>query len=322
MTGKEGAIIMPICVKNIFEEFEQNVHELAFYADIVQKSYEKYLSEIEEYKKNHSNIDFHSSKRPVYFDILNQHEKIISDLRVEKTLEQTSDDIFFHYNKQMQWFLVEAYEMYEKFTEKLYSVMGYLDNDFWNASDFGEIQLNGISNKRIDWFFEQIKKKKEKPYSIIKVFENRFDLKQYFDKKIPSSNYDFLMQLISEFRHAIVHHKGFLDKTALRDKLLKNRGLNGKELVQKYEKYINIFYGKDEYENLICLTTIRDYLYVKDTPVFPMDYNRRLILIQHILSYAHLLTQLSIKHLVKNKNKLFCSMYKINTWNTDNEQAK
>lgn len=293
---------MSIHIKSIFEEFEQDIHELAFYADIVQESYKKYLSEIEEHKKNHSDVDFYSSKRPVYFDILNKNEKIISDLRVEKTLEQTSNDIFFHFNKQMQWFLVEAYEMYEKFIDKLYVVMGCLDNNFWSASDFGEIQLHDIANKDENWFFEQTKKKKEKPYSIIKVFEKRFDLKQYFDKKTPDLNYDFLMQLISEFRHAIVHDKGFLDKTVLRDKLLKNRGLNGKELVQKYEKYINIFYGKDEYENLICLTTIRDHLYVKDTPVFPMDYNRRLILTQHILSYAHLFTQLSIKHLAKNNN--------------------
>jgi hypothetical protein len=290
-------------IKKIFEEFEQNIHELAFYADIVQESYKKYLSEIEEAKKYHLDMDFYSSKRPVYFDILNKHEKIISDLRVDKSLEQTSNDTFFHYNKQMQWFLVEAYEMYEKFIEKLYADIGYLDNNFWNISDFGEIQLDDISNKNQKWFFEQTKKKKEKPHSIIKVFEKRFNLKQYFDKKIPSSNYDFLMKLISEFRHAIVHDKGFLDKTILKDKLFKNQGLNGKELVQKYEEFINIFYGKDEHANLICLTTIRDYLYIKDKPIFPMNYNRRLILTQHILSYVYLLTQLSIHHLDEIKNK-------------------
>ena len=68
-------------------------------------------------------------------------------MRVDKTYEQTSNDVFFHYNKQMQWFLVEAYEIYEKFIENLYSLMGYLDNDFWNLSDFGEIQFNDILNK-------------------------------------------------------------------------------------------------------------------------------------------------------------------------------
>lgn len=38
-------------VENLFKEFEQNVFELDFYADIVHESYKKYLSEIEEYKK-------------------------------------------------------------------------------------------------------------------------------------------------------------------------------------------------------------------------------------------------------------------------------
>ncbi len=284
-------------IKKIFKEFEQNIHEVAFYADIVQDSYTKYLFEIEEAKKHHSDMDFYSSKRPVYFDILNKHEKIISDLKVDKSLEQTSNDIFFHYNKQMQWFLVEAYEMYEKFIDKLYAIMGYLDNNFWNASDFGEIQLHDITNKDENWFFEQTKKKKEKPYSIIKIFEKRFNLKQYFDKRIPSLNYDFLMQLISEFRHGIVHDKGFLDKTSLKDKLFKKQVINEKELVKEYDGYINFYYGKDEYENLICLTT------VKSNSDFLFEYNRREILTRHILSYGYLLTQLSIHYLDEIKNK-------------------
>jgi len=292
--------MMSIRVKTIFEEFEQNVHELNFYVDIVQKSYENYLTEIEEHKKNHSNINFHSSRRPVYYDILKKHEKIISNLKVDKSLEQTSDDILFHYNKQMQWFLVEAYEMYEKFIEKLYSVMGYLDNNFWNTSDFGETQLNDILNKNEKWFFEQTKKKKDKPYSIIKIFEKRFSIKEYFDKRIPDLNYDFLMQLISEFRHAIVHDKGFLDETVLRDKLFKQKGINGKESIKKYKEFINIFYGKDGCENIINLTTIRDNLYVNR--VLPINYDIRLILTQNILSYAYLLTQLSIKHLDSKQN--------------------
>jgi len=289
---------MSIHIKAIFEEFEQDVLELSFYADIVQESYNKYLSEIEEHVKNHLNMDFHSSKRPVYFDILNQHKKIISDLRVEKTLEQTSNDIFFHYNKQMQWFLVEAYEMYEKFIEKLYAVMGYLDNNFWNASDFGEIQLCDIANKDKKWFFEQISNKKEKPYSILKTFEKRFNLAKYSNKKTPDINYQFLMQLISEIRHAIVHERGFLDRIAIKDKLIKKQGING-DLTEKYENYINIYYGRNKYENLICLTTITD---TNKIPGLPVNYNRRLILTQHILSYANLLTQMAIQYLEKNKD--------------------
>lgn len=290
---------MSIHLKTIFEEFEQNVHELSFYSDIVHESYKKYLAEIEEHTKKHSDIDLYSSKRPAYFDILNKHEKIISDLRVDKSLEQISKDIFFHYNKQMQWFLVEAYEMYEKFIEQLYAIMGYLDNNFWNVSDFGEVQLSDILNKSEEWFFEQIKKKKEKPYSIIKVFEKRLNIKQYFDKKSPSTNYDFLMQFISEFRHAIVHDKGFLDKTVLKDKLFKVQGIIGQELIKKYEDFIDFYYDENEYGNLICLNTVIDDVTIRGLLT---NYNRRLILTQHVLSYAYLLTQLSIQYLEKNKD--------------------
>src|SRR3989339_461369 len=293
---------MVVRIKSIFEEFEQDVHKLAFYADIVQESYKRYLSEIDEHIEKHSKLDFHSSKRPVYFDILNKHEKIISDLQVTKTLEQTSDDIFFHFNKQMQWFLVEAYEMYEKFIEKLYALLGYLDHDFWNASDYGEIQLNDIASMDENWFFEKIKNKKDKPHSIINVFEKRFSLLKYFDKSSPHANYLFLMQFISEFRHAIVHKRGFVDRTALKNQLFRQNGINGKELVQQYDEFIDFYFTEYEDKSLINLTTIKyPMLYVKDVPVLPIDYNRRLILTQNILSYAYLLTQLSIKHLEKKQ---------------------
>lgn len=289
---------MSISVKTIFDEFIQNVNKLDFYADIVKKSYEKYLSEIEEHKKKLLNIDSYSSKRPVYLDILNNHNKVISDLKVDKSFDQTKDDIFFHYNKQMQWFLVETYELYEDFLEKLYATMGYLDNNFWDALDFGEIAINDIINKDKDWFFEQIKKKKDRPYSIIKIFEKRFHIKKYFDKTTPNLNYDFLIQLISEFRHAIVHDRGFLDKTVLKDKLFKKQGIKGKELIEKYENFIDFYYDENKYNNLICLNTIIDNVTIKGLPI---NYDRRLMLSQYILSYANLMTQMSIEYLEKNK---------------------
>jgi len=74
----------------------------------------------------------------------------------------------------------------------------------------------------------------------------------------------------------------------------------GKESIKEYEEFINIFYGKDACENIINLTKIRDYLY--PIPVLPINYDRRLILTQYILSYAYLLTQLSIKHLDSKQN--------------------
>lgn len=289
-------------IKSIFEKFEQEVHELSFYADIVQESYDKYLSMIKKHKKNNSNIDFHSFARPVYFDILNNQEKIIGDLKVTKTFNQTYDDVVFHFNKQMQCLLVEAYELYEDFLETLYATMGYLDNDFWNASDFGEIQLNDIVKKDKNWFFEQINKKKEKPYSIIEVFERRLQVAKYSNKKTPATNYQFVMNLISEFRHAIVHDRGFLDKTVLKDKLVTKKGINGSTLIKEYETYINIYYGENEYKSLICLTTIRSD---SDIEGLLINYDRRTILTQYILSYAHLLTQLSIKYLAIKNDTLF-----------------
>ncbi len=280
-------------IKKIFEKFEQDIHELSFYGDIVKKSYDKYLSEIEQNKKNHPSVDFYSAKKPVYFDIQN-NKKIISNLSITKRLDQIEDDILFHLNKQMQWFLVEAYELYEDFIQELYSTMGYLDNDFWDALDFGKVQLNFINNKDETWFSEQIKHKKGKPYSIIEVFTKRFDLTKYSDIKTPTINYQFLMKLVADFRHAIVHNRGFLDKKIYTAKVFKAVGIKGDDLIKKYEQYMDVYYGSNRYKNLICLTTIND---TSTVPGLPLSHDRRLILTQHILSYAYLLTQLSIEYL-------------------------
>ncbi len=103
------------------------------------------------------------------------------------------------------------------------------------------------------------------------------------------------MQLISQFRHAIVHDKGFLDKTVLKDKLPQQRVINEK----KYKDFIDCYYDENEYGNLICLSTVIDDVTIRGLGI---NYNRRLILTEHILSYAYLLTQLSIQYLEKDKD--------------------
>ena len=280
-------------IKRIFEKFEQNVHELSFYSNTVDNSYHKYLLDIEEQKNNnHQKLDLYSASRPVYIDIRKNHEILFSDLLIKKTIDEINDDVFYHHNRQMQWFLVEAYELYEKFIEELYVMIGYLDNNFWDVTDFGEIQFSEIKNHDKQWFDKQIKKKKERPYSMLKIFEKRFNLNQYFNPKEPTQNYQFLMNLIAEFRNAIVHNHGYLNKNILEKKLCK--GINGKSLVEKYQLFINIFFGKKEHGGLLCLTKI-----VNNDSVLHEYYDRRIILTKCILSYSHLLTQLSIEFLEK-----------------------
>lgn len=284
---------MEIRINTEFNIFLEKVTEISSYAGfIIEDStnlYKKYLQEQKELSKKNSFSDDEkiASKRPVYFDILNKNEKMIGDFILSKSIDELKDSAVYHNNKQLQWLFVEAYELYEKFIVDLYSLVGHLDNDFWDAKDFGEIQINLIKNQGLEWFQKQANKKENTPYTIIKIFDKRLNLQLHWDKKEPLQNYDFLMALISKFRNAIVHDKGFLNKENLSDTLLK--GINGDARKAHYE-FIDLFYSSQEYENMICLTRV-------------MIYDRFEILVRLLLSYSNLLKELLIKYLNEKQIK-------------------
>lgn len=288
-----------------FNLFFEQILEMNFYAEhIIEQSLESYKTYIEEqknlYAKNgYSHKEKIFSKRPVYFDILKNNEKTIGDPMIKKSLEELLEHATLHVNKQLQWLFVEMYELYEKFIVDLYALIGYLKPDFWDLVDFGEIQLCEIQHN-LEWFKHQARRKKEVPYSIINVFDKRLNLSKHCvqNPEEPLENYDFIMGLISEFRHAIVHHKGILDEekiTKLLNKKLSN--IKSKDIKNKYREFIKGFFVTSKYKNLICLTTI----YEKEI-IFNPRYNRLEILtMRMLLSYLNLIRGLLIENICKSE---------------------
>ena len=62
-------------------------------------------------------------------------------------------------NKQYQWVLTEAYELFEDYIESLYACAGYIENDFWPASDYGSVSISDIGKKDLTWFKGNAEKK-------------------------------------------------------------------------------------------------------------------------------------------------------------------
>ena len=198
-------------LESLFNTLEEKLLEISLYGSfLVEDSTKQYKEHLTKTK----NDEYYIKKRLAYFDILN-NEINMSNSLIKRNAEQLHNDINDHINKQLQWLFIEAYELYEKYISNLYSLVGCLDNNFWIAEDFREIQINDINKLKKPDFDDLTEKKKDKPYSIIKIFEQRLKLKSYYDSKTPIHNYDFLMNLLSMFRNGIVHDSGFINKREL-----------------------------------------------------------------------------------------------------------
>lgn len=291
---------------NLFEEKLLEISILgSFIVDESTKQYIGYLKKLDQQFTTEKNIVYLDNnkgitgKRLVYFDILNEHEKTSGNIYKTKNIDELYDDAIYYMNRQLQWLFVETYELYEKYIDDLYSLIGYLDNNFWDLEDFGKISISEIKNLTQEKFKNLIVNKKDKPYSIIKIFEKKLNLKKYYNINDPFCNYDFLMRLLSEFRNTIVHDKGFLNKEKI-SKIIKSCGINEESLNKKHEDFIFNFLGTQKYENMICLTKVKDEHSEAGKLLNKlgfMGYDRFKIILEILFSYIKFISDLSLENL-------------------------
>lgn len=235
-----------------------------------------------------------------YFDIM--RENLINPEFTPHMIDGLYDLTLSHHNKQYQWLLVEAYELYAKFLKDLYVLIGFYDNDFWCASDFGDISINEITSQPKEWFEKCVINKET--YKILEQFRKKLKLTQnyetgkdivingitaYRDPYKEKKNYQYYMQMITKFRNYIVHDKG---EVSDKEKMLKNI-VNSKkpEEIENFKMVVDAYFGLNKYENTICLIEIK-------SPIVSSfgnhTYSRLFILLQIISSHATLISDLSI----------------------------
>ncbi len=297
-------------IENLFQKFSQKIHEINIYKKNTFDSKNNYLQRLYKQKSVDNLDNFFSLTNFIYTNIISQNKSSLGF--DEKSVNELIESIEYHHNKQYQWFLVEAYELYEKFLEDLYVIVGFYDNGFWSSQDFGNIAINEISTKDKEWFKERVKYKKEKPYSIIKQLRKKLpNMKEYeegrdifingiqaYREEKYKVNYKFYMAFISELRHCIVHDRGYIEnKDKFLEKILKDIGLSSKK--DEYFEHINPFFGIGKYENLICLNE----LMIEQNESCSRKQDRLYILLQDIVSYSKLISDLSVKYIqIKSEN--------------------
>jgi|GEM_PF-5535816 len=164
---------------------------------------------------------------------------------IEKNIDELLVSIDYHHNRQYQLLLVSAFESYIKFVETSYTI---------------------IKNYNVE-ILALDKEDKFAYYNVIKQLRNRIDgfieceNGSFFNKsdnEESGKNYLFLMQMIKEFRDAIVHQQGentSVDK--IYEEILKHRKNDLLiDDIKKYKEEIAIYFGNHEYANMICLSEI------------------------------------------------------------------
>lgn len=221
----------------------------------------------------------------------------------ERSLEDKKRAVYRHKNKQYQWLLSEAYELFEDFIETTYAYAGYTDRSFWPLKDFGNVSLAELEEKDFTWFVHQAKIPQRE---ILSRYRKKFPQLVYLETQNRLNiNLSLAVVLIENLRHIIVHKKGIIsNRRAFIEKVLKASGLyNNGNFCLKHTEFIEKFFGSGEYENTIYL------LEVPVDPAYPDTYVDTFEnLSNYLLAYAHLVmecltshTQTSLDAAMRNK---------------------
>ena len=229
-----------------------------------------------------------------YFDI----QKGTSEC-LEVTLNKFSDimsTISIYENKQYQWLLVDAYEAYEDFLDEFYAYIGFIDNNFWMAKDYGSLAIDEIAKQNKEWFSIRVKDIRGRPNIIYKQTRKKISLLNYYEKKNQLGiDLQFEINLISKLRHVIVHNGGIIkDRDKFYDSVLNEVGLGPNNPTRKnYEGEINHYIGTNKTYNRLEVILFKHQ--IKEGQ--PGYIDRLDSHIGTLLSYAILLTSLTKKHL-------------------------
>lgn len=232
---------------------------------------------------NSSENEIFSSLHNPFFKSPINGEYIFLDL-IESTIEDRKIFLIENKNRQYQWLLAEAYELYEDFLEKLYANIAYIDPSLWPLGNYGNSYLEEINDQELDFFIEKSKKKDVK--HILKNLRKKFpQLKKYEADNALNIDYKLFIQLIENLRHIIVHNKGLvLSQKSFVESIFEKIGLSSqsKNAKDKKAEISRFFEGNGEEPNQIRL------LELKANPKSFRHDDRLGFLLDVLMTHAHI----------------------------------
>lgn len=141
-------------------------------------------------------------------------EHFFYDFR-DYTIDSQMESLVSRTNRQYQWLLVEAYELFEDFLEHAYAAAAMSNKDLWPLRDYGPITVEALDTVTFEFLLEQARAKKDKPQSLLNPLRNRLPLLRRFEtENALKIDLWFAINLVEKLRHHIVHTKGLISSKA------------------------------------------------------------------------------------------------------------
>lgn len=218
------------------------------------------------------------------------------------TIQAQIESLVERTNRQYQWLLAEAYELFEDFLEHAYAAAALSDRNLWPLRDYGSISLNELESLSFEKLLELSRSKKDKPQSLLNPLRSKLQLlNRYESNNALGIDLWFAINFIEKLRHHIVHTKGRINSKAdFTEQILKKCGLynNGKPT----QAYL------DEIDSFVRPQGGAYYVRLLDVPLESIGAIQQYVRMFDELSnalpaYAHLLTSCFVQLQSKKPNK-------------------
>ena len=278
-------------LENNLQIFFDRFAVLQYYQRITDRITKKIIKELHEKDSRICQID--PSLKEIFetsldvFTIYNPYTGLNQPYSSRKTsIKENARQVHLHKNRQYQWLLAEAYELFEDYIVSIYELV---------CETTVELRLS----KDKDRIFSTHELKK-KPTQIINHFRNILpELRDIEKNNKIHRDLRLDINMIETFRHIIVHKNGKTENPdKIIEKILKAACLfSDKSRALASESSVREHLGTGDIEGLIVL--VEKPLVISNG--ISMHINRHQDLINSLLSYALILSQCLLNHINQEK---------------------
>jgi hypothetical protein len=268
-------------INNIFKKF---INQMTLCSMNQRLSFKIIESQRENILNQYRNIiEKKEYDKPLFIDIMSfylwENQKLFQYGKTETTLNSLFEHLIYYHNKLYQWNLSNAFEIYEGFLKEIVEYMRIMEK--YNFKFDGKDNSASKILKKLRSILPEYKclesnTIKEIPKEIIRELIYQFGkpilsideiIRKNRSKLIKRINNKFILKLIEEFRHKIIHCDGKIEnKKEFLKKLLIDVGLyNDGNYNRDYEECLNLYFTMKNKPNEISL------LEIKETEIISID---------------------------------------------------
>ncbi|MDR7270101.1 hypothetical protein J2X20_002759 [Pelomonas saccharophila] len=207
--------------------------------------------------------------------------------------EPSYDELIFSltvsHNRQYQWLLAEAFELFETFVLDAMACAGAKDPSVWDQQDLR--RMGAYAGQDAAWWVAQARALKHPPPTAVALNRLRQlpGVRQLEENNAHQVDFRLVLQMIERMRHVIVHNRGQVNsKDEFATGVLRDLGmLSGGRPRPEDAAFIGQFVGNGKLKNTILLL---EYPLASEGPgttyIDVWDH-----LLGWMLSYAHMLSE-------------------------------